>query len=311
MTYDVAKLDEIVLALLHLNAFSDRGITRAWKSFDWDCLDRLYTTGMISDPKSKARSVVLTEEGARLAEELFRRALRWRWGTAGSGASGMRASASMGVCALCRGRLPKQAVVRHLAACAPRHDRSGGATCELWHVRAEGRGSPLYWIDLEVRGDASLRRLDDFLRHTWLECCGHMSAFEIGKQRYSVLVDRDFDVGRVERSMTARVSRVLTDGQRFSYEYDFGSTTHLALKVLRTRRGTAGRAAVRLLARNEPPVWPCAVCAKPASVICPFCAYEGDPFSCPEHISQHACEQEEAFLPVVNSPRMGVCGYTG
>jgi hypothetical protein len=73
MTYDVAKLDEIVLALLHLNAVSDRGITRAWKSFDWDCLDRLYTTGMISDPKSKARSVVLTEEGARLAEELFRR----------------------------------------------------------------------------------------------------------------------------------------------------------------------------------------------------------------------------------------------
>jgi hypothetical protein len=30
MTYDVAKLDEIVLALFHLNAFSDRGITRAW-----------------------------------------------------------------------------------------------------------------------------------------------------------------------------------------------------------------------------------------------------------------------------------------
>jgi len=73
MTYDVAKLDEIVLALLHLNAFSERGIMRAWKSFDWDCLDRLYARGLIADPKSKARSVILTEEGARLAEELFRR----------------------------------------------------------------------------------------------------------------------------------------------------------------------------------------------------------------------------------------------
>jgi Domain of unknown function (DUF6429) len=73
MTYDVAKLDEIVLALLHLNAFSDRGITRAWKGFDWDSLNRLHARDLISDPKSKAKSVVLTEEGARLAEELFRR----------------------------------------------------------------------------------------------------------------------------------------------------------------------------------------------------------------------------------------------
>jgi hypothetical protein len=54
------------------------------------------------------------------------------------------------------------------------------------------------------------------------------------------------------------------------------------LKGLGIRHGTAGRAAVRLLARHQPPVWPCAVCAKPASVICPFGAGEGDPFSCPE-----------------------------
>jgi hypothetical protein len=73
MTYDVAKLDEIVLALLHLNTFGDRGVTRAWKGFDWDSLNRLHARGFISDPKSKAKSVVLTEEGAGLAEELFRR----------------------------------------------------------------------------------------------------------------------------------------------------------------------------------------------------------------------------------------------
>lgn len=73
MTHEVAKLDEIVLALLHLNAFGDRGVTRAWKGFDWDSLDRLHARGLITDPKSKARSVVLTEEGARSAEELFRR----------------------------------------------------------------------------------------------------------------------------------------------------------------------------------------------------------------------------------------------
>jgi Domain of unknown function (DUF6429) len=73
MEYDATKLDEVVLALLHFNAHTDHGVTRAWKGFDWDSLDRLHARGFISDPKSKAKSVVLTEEGARVAEELFRR----------------------------------------------------------------------------------------------------------------------------------------------------------------------------------------------------------------------------------------------
>jgi Domain of unknown function (DUF6429) len=73
MEYDVTKLDEVVLALLHFNAHTDHGVTRAWKGFDWDTLDRLHAQGFISDPKSTAKSVVLTEEGARVAEELFRR----------------------------------------------------------------------------------------------------------------------------------------------------------------------------------------------------------------------------------------------
>jgi len=34
-------------------------------------LDRLHERGYISDPKSKAKSVMLTEEGQRRARELF------------------------------------------------------------------------------------------------------------------------------------------------------------------------------------------------------------------------------------------------
>ena len=72
MDYDATKLDEVVLALLHFNSQTDHGVTRAWKGFDRDSLDRLHGRGFISTPKSKAKSVVLTEEGARVAEELFR-----------------------------------------------------------------------------------------------------------------------------------------------------------------------------------------------------------------------------------------------
>ena len=70
MEYDRDKVDEMVLALLWLTPAGDG---RAWKGHDWDVLDRLHAKGYISDPKSKAKSVVLSEEGERLSRELFER----------------------------------------------------------------------------------------------------------------------------------------------------------------------------------------------------------------------------------------------
>jgi hypothetical protein len=72
MEYDRDKVDETVLALMWLTAFDvdERG-GRAWKSHDWAVLDRLYQKGYISDPKSKAKSVVLSAEGLERSRELF------------------------------------------------------------------------------------------------------------------------------------------------------------------------------------------------------------------------------------------------
>jgi hypothetical protein len=69
---------------------------------------------------------------------------------------------------------------------------------------------------------------------------------------------------------------------------------------------------VRLLARNTPPSWPCAICGELAIKICTFCyTGGGNPFVCRKHVRQHACGETDGFMPVVNSPRMGVCGYAG
>jgi len=71
------KIDDAVLALLHVTSFTEgsRGLnaTRAWKGHDWEALNRLHAKGYISDPVRKARSVVLSKAGKRRAEELFRR----------------------------------------------------------------------------------------------------------------------------------------------------------------------------------------------------------------------------------------------
>jgi hypothetical protein len=70
MNIDTAKIDEAVLALLHLTL---HGADRAWKGHDWDALDRLHRKGMIYDPVGKAKSVVLTDEGLAKSERLFRK----------------------------------------------------------------------------------------------------------------------------------------------------------------------------------------------------------------------------------------------
>ena len=71
MDYDRDKIDEITLALLWLTSFKDPMGMRAWKGQDWETMDRLYSKGYISDPKSKAKSVGLSEEGERRSRELF------------------------------------------------------------------------------------------------------------------------------------------------------------------------------------------------------------------------------------------------
>ncbi len=73
MKYDTEKIDEATLALLYLVTWREKYGIRAWKSFEWETMDRLHERGWISDPKTNAKSVAMTEVGYRKAEELFQR----------------------------------------------------------------------------------------------------------------------------------------------------------------------------------------------------------------------------------------------
>lgn len=75
MDVDSDKIDDAVLGLLWLTLHDER---RAWKGHDWDALDRLHRKGLIADPVNKAKSVVLTDEGLKRAEELFQALFTFR-----------------------------------------------------------------------------------------------------------------------------------------------------------------------------------------------------------------------------------------
>lgn len=222
---------------------------------------------------------------------------------------------SYGICELCGKRTTKAGMTRHLGSCAEAHDLAAGKPARLLRLRIEDAYSPFFWMDVEMKAGSTLEDLDDFLRHTWLECCGHLSAFYVGDVTYMLpqaagmggpFADPD------ERDMKAKLKDVLSEGTRFRHVYDFGTSSELKLRVSGEREGRLGGEPLRLLGRNEAPVWECDVCGGEAAQICTYCIYETDnPFYCEGHAEDHDCDEPEMLLPVVNSPRMGMCGYTG
>jgi hypothetical protein len=116
-----------------------------------------------------------------------------------------------------------------------------------------------------------------------------------------------------DRSLDVPLEKVLKVGQKFTYEYDFGSTTELNLRIISGRDGVVQEGEeddpVTILAINVPPVILCKVCGKPATKVA------GGYYNVEENAYCNKCarrsEDADMMLPVVNSPRVGVCGYTG
>jgi hypothetical protein len=156
-----------------------------------------------------------------------------------------------------------------------------------------------------MEGTSTLFDLDNFLREIWLECCGHLSQFTIHGIRYASYEEQDDFWGDAPESMDIPLMDVLDLKDKFEHEYDFGTTTELALQVLSIRKGAIDEP-IRILARNDPPVFECKNCKKIANQICSLCREN----YCDNCIEAHECG-EDYVMPIVNSPRTGVCGYFG
>jgi Domain of unknown function (DUF6429) len=73
MVYNKDKVDEVTLALLYLVTEKGKDGARAWKGFDWETMNRLHEKGYISSPKGEAKSVAVSEEGARLSGKVVKK----------------------------------------------------------------------------------------------------------------------------------------------------------------------------------------------------------------------------------------------
>ncbi len=210
-----------------------------------------------------------------------------------------------GACAFCGEILLRRNITKHLEKCAPYQQALAGSqqpSETIWRLRVQDAYDSDYWLVLDMRGSATLSQLDDYLRAIWLECCGHLSEFNIGgwggrKIGKARRADQVFDIGLV-----------------LNHFYDFGTTSETVIRVMDKRSTTPlSKHAITLLARNLPPEYLCQECNEPAAWMCMECQIEYNLFGflCQEHVDDHPHIDYGEPIPIVNSPRLGMCGYAG
>lgn len=225
---------------------------------------------------------------------------------------------TQGQCRLCGKTFARAGMARHVRACRSKIAGSGAITgsgdTDGLLVALQDRYLVDYWLVVETAPAATWDDLDMFLRRIWVECCGHLSCFEVAGMTFTD-DDEPEEWARNPVSKAQSITRALTVGSHFRYEYDFGTTTELSGRVLAAAAGGPARRPVEVLARNEALVHRCVGCGRDATVVCALCYQSvGNPcWYCDRCRGHHRCSDPgcDYFLPAVNSPRVGLCGYDG
>lgn len=218
-----------------------------------------------------------------------------------------RRKQTKGACAYCDKEMTKGGISKHLGSCKARQaaiekaEQRKVKSENLYHLRVQDAYRGDYWLNLEMRGSKSLDDLDMYLRYIWLECCGHLSEFSIGRFMETV-------------GMSRKIDNVFSSTDSLDHTYDFGTSSETIVKVVDVREGVPLTSKpIVLMARNIAPIVSCMECEKPATYLCMECVYEDNAEGtlCDDHVEDHPHDDYGEPLPIVNSPRTGMCGYDG
>ena len=247
-------------------------------------------------------------------------------------------------CLGCRKTLNTKAARNHLKTCIEKAEIPPGRTPKPMFLVSATAGfndtNTVYALYTLMPNNATLRDIDELLRETWLECCGHLSSFDSGGTRF---VSDGFNTGLFgyqDPSFDHRAAQAIPPDSEAEYQYDMGSTTCLTVRV----QPAPEQARAWLAQHDIDPGSPvlqnlmpelCDRCGQEAShfrpeeVLCTSCLPKDSrtfvellattPPTCrqcdeeatryrPSHTSCEDCRQEDHdnYRPLVNSPRDGI-----
>lgn len=163
-----------------------------------------------------------------------------------------------GKCYYCGKEVNTRTVKRHIKSCVTRLEKIEESKNESKKLKDqfilkinEKYSKDIYALYIAIDENASLQDLDTFIRKVWVECCGHLSSFKINSEDY--FSDSEsyglFDEG--ENTFRYRLLDLVEKGTKFTYEYDFGSTTTLDLEVIELYTIGESSSSIEILARNN------------------------------------------------------------
>ncbi len=216
-----------------------------------------------------------------------------------------RKKQSRGNCDFCDREMSRGGLSKHLQSCPKRQEvvaAQSGTAQTLYHLLVRDAYASDFWLHLEVNGRSPLTHLDDYLRAIWLECCGHMSQFSIGGWRGQ-------KIGK-----SRKIENTLASGAELTYIYDFGTSSEILIKAVAIRQGKPlSKHPIYLMARNKLPDVVCDECGAAATLYCTDCLIEQGEWInlCDKHHIEHDHDEYGGPSPLINSPRLGMCGYDG
>ena len=127
-----------------------------------------------------------------------------------------------GCCKYCGKEYTRTGMVKHLQSCKKRIDLcpKAAGTEKYFELLLYGMHNKDYWLIIQIKENATLDDLDQFIRDIWVECCGHLSAFEIDGVRYDKMLDDDFGWDEPAESMDHKLKEILELDMLLGYEYD-------------------------------------------------------------------------------------------
>ena len=212
-----------------------------------------------------------------------------------------------GTCRLCGGRYKHGGMSTHIKSHLRDRKDPSKITDGRFVIKVAGEDNNLFWMYLDVDGNIMLSELDGFLRKEWLDCCGHMSLFCVNNADYN---SNSHAGGAL--SMCRILNNVFRETTEFCHEYDFGNTTALRLTVVAARAPdkSGNQENISILARHDDVTFLCNMCGSKAVHICSICEIWDGGAHCHKCAPKHNCGME-SMLPVAQSPRVGMCAYSG
>jgi hypothetical protein len=93
-----------------------------------------------------------------------------------------------------------------------------------------------------------------------------------------------------------------------------GTSSETIVKLVGAREGKPlTTKPIVLMVRNQIPDDKCIECGATAAYLCAECLIEDEVWGtlCAEHAEDHSHQNYGEPFPLVNSPRLGMCGYSG